>query len=179
MGLTMNELAMLASRLAELERRVSASSLSGTVAEVDAAAGTIRLKLGDASSGGDFLSPHIPYAQIGGALKAHIPPSIGQQFALFSPSGDMAQGVAMPLGFSGASPSPSSSGSENVITFGAARITLDAGALTIEVGGVTLEISGGGVTITGGVVTHDGLNIGSTHTHGGVVPGGANTSGPN
>ena len=32
--------------------------------------------------------------------------------------------------------------------------------------------------ITGGKVTHDGKNIGATHIHGGVVPGGGLTDVP-
>ncbi len=175
----MNEFALLAARLAEVERRLSGAMRSGTVTEVDAANGTVRLKLGDATSGGDFLSPPIPYMQMGGAIKAHIPPSVGQQFSLMAPSGDLAQGVAVPLGFSDANPSPSSSGDENVITFGSATITLASGGLTIAVGGVTLSITGGGLAIAGGQVMHNGKDIGSTHTHGGVVAGGDNTDVPN
>jgi hypothetical protein len=34
------------------------------------------------------------------------------------------------------------------------------------------------VAITGGKVTHDGKNIGATHIHGGVVPGGGLTDVP-
>lgn len=41
----------------------------------------------------------------------------------------------------------------------------------------TLEIAGN-VVITG-TVTDNGKNIGSTHTHGGIEPGGGNTGGPN
>lgn len=42
-------------------------------------------------------------------------------------------------------------------------------------GGNTIH---GGLTMEGGSVTHDGKNIGSTHTHGGVQTGGGNTGGP-
>ncbi len=175
----MREIALLAARLAEVERRLAGAMRSGTVAEVDAAAGTVRLKLGDATSGGDFLSPPIPYMQMAGAVKAHIPPSVGQQFSIMAPSGDFAQGVAVPLGFSSANPSPSGSGSENVVTFGDVTITLVSGGLTVAVGGVTLSITGAGIAVTGGQVTHDGTDIGDTHTHGGVVAGGDSTDVPN
>jgi len=90
--------------------------------------------------------------------------------------------------------SPSSNGDENVLTYGNVKATIkddltqvDVGGTVLEVtsghvkitvGGVTVEISGEGVAITGGMVTHDGKNIGSTHIHGGVVPGGGLTDVP-
>jgi hypothetical protein len=35
------------------------------------------------------------------------------------------------------------------------------------------------VAFLGGKITHNGLDIGATHTHGGIVPGGADTAIPN
>lgn len=173
----MREFAELMGRLAELERRMSQMIRGGTVDEVDAANGCVRLKIGS-GTGGDLRSPWISYSQTGGALKAHVPPSIGQQMTIFSPSGSFDQAIALPMGFSDANPSPSGAGDQNVITFGSATITLTGDGLTIAVGGVTLAISGGGVAITGGDVTHNGKDIGDTHKHGGVIPGGAQTDVP-
>lgn len=175
----MKALAEVLARVAELERRVAGSQRHGVVHEVDPAAGTVRLRLGEGTDGQPFLSPPIPYAQTMGALKAHIPPSVGQQMTMMAPGGDWRQAVAMGMSASNANPSPSGAGNQNVITFGSATITLTGSGLTIAVGGVTMEISGGGVAITGGTVTHNGKNIGSDHTHGGVIPGGASTAGPN
>jgi hypothetical protein len=45
-------------------------------------------------------------------------------------------------------------------------------------GGWRSEVSDAGVAITGGKVTHQARNIGSTHIHGGVVPGGGLTDVP-
>lgn len=175
----MREIAAILARVAELERKVAGSQRHGVVHEVDPAAGTVRLRLGEGTDGQPFLSPPIPYAQTMGALKAHIPPSVGQQMTMMAPGGDWRQAVALGMSASNANPSPSGAGDQNVITFGAATITLTGSGLTIAVGGVTLAISGGGVAITGGTVTHNGKNIGSTHTHGGVVIGGSSTAPPN
>ena len=41
-----------------------------------------------------------------------------------------------------------------------------------------IEFSGGGVNIVSGTLKHNGVNIGATHVHGGVEPGGGNTSTP-
>lgn len=38
--------------------------------------------------------------------------------------------------------------------------------------------SGGAVTLAGSSLTHNGKNVGSTHTHGGVQSGGSNTGAP-
>jgi len=43
---------------------------------------------------------------------------------------------------------------------------------------VTLKVTPEGVAITGGKVTHEDKNIGATHIHGGVVPGGGLTDVP-
>lgn len=45
-----------------------------------------------------------------------------------------------------------------------------------EGGSATMK---GNVAIEGGSLTHNGKNVGSTHTHGGVQPGGSNTAAPN
>ncbi|MEY4953701.1 MAG: hypothetical protein RL299_2125 [Pseudomonadota bacterium] len=173
----MREIAEIAAKVAELERRMSQMIRSGTVDEVDAANGLVRLKIGS-GTGGDLRSPWVSYGQTGGALKAHIPPTVGQQMTLFSPSGGLDQAMALPMGFSDANPSPSGDGDKNVITFGSATITLSGNGLTIAVGGVTLAVTSDGVEVTGGMVKHNAKNIGSTHTHGGVVPGASQTSAP-
>ena len=176
----MRDLAELVGRVAELERRVFGMMRHGTVAQVDAAKGLVRLKMGEATAGAGqtFLGPWVPYAQQAGALKAHTPPSVGQQFTMMAPAGDWRQAVAVPFTWSEQEAAPSQAADENVVTYGDATITLKADRLTVAFGGVTFKISGEGVEITGGHVRHDGKNIGSTHIHGGVVSGGGTTSVP-
>lgn len=64
-------------------------------------------------------------------------------------------------------------------------IVIDGGGLPINVVNTpSVTIDSPQVTMTGdlvidGTVTNAGKNIGSTHTHGGVMAGGANTSVPN
>lgn len=163
----------LTARVAEMERKSAASSRRGVVAEVDAAAGTVRLDLGDG-----MLSPAIPYGQFAGALKIHTPPTVGQLMTLTAPSGEMEQGLAIPTSFGGGNDAPSSASDANAITFGSVRIDLDADAATVTVGGVSLVISASGVAITGGRVTHNGTDIGDTHRHGGVDRGSGTTNPP-
>ena len=56
-------------------------------------------------------------------------------------------------------------GSSAVVTDSA--ITAKAGAITLT-GDITLN---GAVAINGASLTHNGVNVGSTHTHAGVMPG--------
>lgn len=166
--------AALARRLAELERRVDNAQHFGTVDEVDPARQMVRLDLG-----GGLRSPWVPYGQTAGALKVHAPPTVGQQMALASPSGDLTQGLATPLSFTAGQPSPSSAGDVNTLTFGQVRVDLAGDAITITAGGVVVTISAAGLSVEGGAVRHDGTNIGATHTHGGVDRGGGTTDPPN
>jgi hypothetical protein len=84
----------------------------------------------------------------------------------------------LPLTWSDQNPSPSQSGEEHVLTFGTVRLTVKDNLAEIKVGDVTMKVTSEGVAITGGRVTHDEKNIGSTHIHGGVVPGGDVTDVP-
>lgn len=169
----MNVLVQMAGRIAELERKMAASHRQGLVSSVDAANGLVRLDLGDG-----MLSPWLPYVQTAGALKVHSPPSVGQMMAMIAPSGETSQGFATALSFGAGNAPPSTAPDQHVVTFGAVRLDLDADGVTVTVGGVSLRVSAAGIAITGGQVTHDGVNIGSTHVHGGVVRGGSPTNGP-
>ncbi len=57
-------------------------------------------------------------------------------------------------------------------------ITLKAGGV-IEINGKSLVLNvDGAVAINSAALTHNGVNISSSHVHGGIAPGPANTSGP-
>lgn len=61
------------------------------------------------------------------------------------------------------------------------NVALDhTGDLGVSTAG-SIEVSAGGsIALTsGGLLTHNGKNVGATHTHGGVVPGGGSTAVPN
>ncbi|KEC73900.1 Mu-like prophage protein gp45-like protein [Rhizobium leguminosarum bv. phaseoli CCGM1] len=58
-------------------------------------------------------------------------------------------------------------------------IELQAGeSVSVKIGGVTFVVSAEGVDITGGHVKHNGKDIGDTHRHKDVVPGGGNSGVP-
>ena len=169
-------IARLAGRVAELEWRVENMQRHGTVAEVDAETSRVRLIIGGTEDE-PMLSPWVRPAQMAGALKVHALPSVGQTMTLFSPSGEMAAGVAVPFTWSNDNPSPSDSAEANVITFGSLRIEVTEGGLKVTAGATVLDVTVEGVAIEGDDLTHNGVFIGDIHRHTEVEKGGA-LSGP-
>lgn len=172
-------------RLQEHERRLAGGHWVGKTTHVDAEKHLIRMALGKDDDGAEVLSPWIPVAQAAGALKLHSMPSVGQVMVARSEAGDLEQGVAEPYHWTDDNPSPSQNGGEHKLTFGDVTITLVAGGLTFQVGDTTVEISGGKLEVhteefvtRGASLKHNEKEIGDTHRHSGVEPGGANTNVP-
>lgn len=184
------ELAALHRRISELERRLENSARQGKVAEVDPEKGLARLEVG-VDGGKPQLGPWVRYAQMAGALKVHTPPTVGQTYMQVAPGGDFEQAVLLPLGWSESNKSPGKT-ADPVGTYGALKFTVGTDTLTLSVpklllecGGSTFELTGDGLTLAAGVIElsgdaleHNGLNVGSTHVHGGVERGGVETFGP-
>lgn len=61
---------------------------------------------------------------------------------------------------------------------GGAFMSFDGSGFYFNVGGTEWALTAAGFAQTGGTVTHNGVNIGDTHVHGGVVSGGDTTSVP-
>lgn len=57
------------------------------------------------------------------------------------------------------------------------RFVAGGGIDIVATGQVNITASGA-VAITSSALTHNGVNVGQTHVHGGVVSGGSNTTGP-
>lgn len=53
------------------------------------------------------------------------------------------------------------------------------GNIGVTAGGNLNIAATGNIAMTSAALTHNGKNVGGTHTHGGVVSGGSNTTGPN
>lgn len=167
--MAIREIVELVARVTDLERRVAGVMRHGKVAEVDPGRQRMRLDFGPTHGGqGRFLSPWLPYAQFSGALRVHTPPTVGQQFAVMSPSGDFQQAVAVPLTHHAGNPSPSTAGDENVITYGNVRMTLADDLVHVDVGGsllkmtaaeITLSTNGSSILLNAGGVTINGARI--------------------
>lgn len=89
-----DQVAWLADRIAELERRFQNQRRTGKVTEVDYDKKLARVELTKNRDGEAFLSPWMPWKTIAaGATKVNVPPSVGQQVDVVSESGDIADGV--------------------------------------------------------------------------------------
>lgn len=172
-------------RNGELERRIAGTEFRGRVKQIDAANHLVRLVIGNTPEGDEVLSPWLPVAQAAGDLKVHSMPSVGQQVSAHSPSGDIVQASVDKLHWSDGFDPPSTDADLHVLTFGDVRVELSKSALKIQVGQTIhnltaegLELHANHVAITGSSLEHNDVNVGSTHVHGGVTPGGADTSTP-
>jgi hypothetical protein len=113
-------------RLTELERRVRNIVRYGRIAEVDAAKARVKV-IDEEQGGGDgrsITTDWLPWAEIGGAFRTWTPPSVGQQVAVISPSGNLGLGLVLPNAFSDAFPPPSDKGNEHVMAVGETRIII-------------------------------------------------------
>ena len=170
----------------DTDRRLAGMIRVGTVTAVDAGAARCKVSLG-----GNTETAWLPFpSPRAGAIQVWAPPSVGEQVVVASPGGDTAQGLVIASLASGGSPAPSSDGGAFVVEIGGSTVTITADGINLVSNGSVVDITAGGVAITGDVtiagalavsgsgVTHNGTNIGDTHVHGGVAPGGANTSTP-
>jgi len=168
----------LLSRITELERRMAGMEWRGAVTDVDASGSRIKIEIGTDEDGSPVKSPWVPVSQRAGALKIHSMPSQGEVVTLRSESGDIRQAVASQFHWTDQNQSPSGDAEVHKLTFGDVAITLSPAELLINVGGVSYRFAAAGYDQVGGHHKHDGKNTGSDHIHGGVVPGGANTTEP-
>lgn len=159
-------------RLTEVERRLSRSTIIGTVTQVDAAAARAKV-----SFGGETESAWLPFsAGRAGGAKMWAPVVVGEQVVIQSPSGDTAQGIITASLPSDANPPPSSDGAAYTVHL--------PGGVTINVAGGAIEITApgqikvtGDIIVTGGDVVADGISL-KAHVHGGVSVGDDETGEP-
>ena len=115
--------------IAELQRRFENLIKDGEIAEVDPAAGCVRVKIGELVT--DWLRYWVPAA---GGVSVHRPPSVGENCTVLSPSGETANGKVL-CGFSGSQyPSPGNDASNTIVKFpdgAVCQYNHDSGAMTI------------------------------------------------
>lgn len=161
-------IAGLAARIEDLDRRLARTVLDGTVASIDPEKGTARVRID-----GDLDSHDIPWTDSAGAVSTFFPLSAGERVIVVSPNGDIARAQLMRGGRTDANPAPHDKAGEAAIGAGATRIVIGPDGVRIT-GDVTIE---GRTAITGPALTHNGTDVGDTHAHTGVTPGG-DTTGP-
>ena len=190
---------------AQHDRMLAGLIIPCSVVGVDLAAGTVRV-----SDGAGWTSAWVRWhSQAAGKARHWRAPSLGEQGALISPSGEPAQGTFVPGLYGNAGAQPDNRDHVEVWRFDdggslvydwqakSYTISLPGGTVTIQVGGSsavvtdssitgkadTITLTGqitlnGDVQINGASLKHNGVNVGSTHTHLGVMPGPGSTAPP-
>lgn len=180
---------------ADLLRRLENLIRLGTVQSVE---GTrCRVEIDD-----ELITNWLPWFTLrAGAVKEWNPPTPGEQVVVFSPSGELTNGIVLAGLFSDENPAPDSDPDNHTRTYSDGAVirynrqthTLDAtlptgGTLNLTCpGGLNITSAGGvrinaDVEITGQLTVSDDVIIALIpflqHQHGGVLPGGALTATP-
>lgn len=181
---------MTAQILSEQQRRLHNIATIGTVFDVNPDDQTMRLNVGDNQT--DYLP--IP-ALAAGHVRVWRCPSVGEQFLLVSPSGDLANAIPVLSLYSDNNPSPSSDPKEIRIRFNDSDFlsikTADS-QLILKINDVVFDVENtsftGNVDIAGDILTagkiHASGDITSNnislqkHIHGNVQSGRSNTGAP-
>jgi len=159
---------------ADLHRRLENVVHIGPVTDVDPV------------QGNQVKSPWLPHPESGGTVSTWMPLSLGQIVASLAPAGDPEMAFLVRAGFSTANPPPSGDLGEVVLlNMGDVRISATSAGITLKVGASTVSITADSITHTaatvhnvGASLLHNDKNVGDTHTHGGVTPGGSPTAVP-
>lgn len=135
----MSEFEDLLRRIPELERRVRNMVRYGVVEDVDPDKGLVKMKDDGGGEGQTYTSDWRPWAEVGGGIKTWRPPTKGQQVIMFSPSGNLADGIIFNAAFSDQNKQPSDKGDEIVETIGDTRITMRGDSVVIKADKIVLE----------------------------------------
>ena len=164
-------------RLVELARRLANVVRPGVIAEADYAASRVRVKYGEGLE--EALTEWLPWVttRAGGDRTWHAP-EVGEQVLLLSPSGDLAQAVALPGIYQDSRSAPAADVDKHLTHYSdGAEIEYDRAAHKLKAvlpAGGTAEITAdGGVAITGDVtITGNVTATGNIDAEGDIEAGG-------
>lgn len=156
---------------AEADRRIEGLLKIGRVVDVYPN-GTARIAFGD-----DLTSPPLSVSAVrAGGMQMWWMPTLDEQVLVAAPSGDLARGVVVCSIF--ASNAPSTDVTRPMLDMAGGEMVIKGSKIRIE---ADLEIVGK-IEITGPItcdadVVASGISL-KTHIHGGVLPGGSTSGGP-
>jgi hypothetical protein len=194
-------------RQARLEARLNSLIMLGTAEENKGA--KTRVRFDDKGQGGrPFRSPLIAQANSAGfngqGVSAFTRIGINEPVLVFNPGGVISRhSRVLPAGHVADHPSPGAAEQDgHVLTIGSAKVEVRDGLIRFSVGDSRITMTNSMVDIRAGAsstnwrsstvwtvtaifsvdgwrMEHNGFNNGSSHTHGGILPGGSNTATPN
>jgi len=161
-------IAQLEAQIGHLNRRVNSTLREARVLEVfDDGTAVVE--------GHGGKSKKIPWLQRAGSIRDWDPPAEGERVLMLSPNGDEGRALILPGGYSKQYGQPHNKLGESKRQIGDASDLFTGTQRVIE---SQLIILRGTVKIEGGGVTHNGVNIGDTHRHTDVFPGGGTSGTP-
>ena len=181
---------MTAQILSEQQRRLHNIATIGTVFDVNPDDQTMRLDVGDNQT--DWLP--IP-ALAAGQVRVWRCPSVGEQFLLVSPSGELANAIPVLSLYSNQHPSPSNDPNEIRVRFNDSdflSVNTQDSQLILKINDVIFDVNSttltGDLTVNGSVqvdgnIHSDGDTVAGSislqkHKHGGVMGGNSTTGVP-
>ena len=181
---------MTAQILSEQQRRLHNIATIGTVFDVNPDDQTMRLDVGDNQT--DWLP--IP-ALSAGQVRVWRCPSVGEQFLLVSPSGELANAIPVLSLYSNQHPSPSNDPNEIRVRFNDSdflSVNTQDSQLILKINDVIFDVNSttltgnlavnGNVQVDGNIHSNGDTVAGSislkSHTHGNVQSGRSNTGAP-
>ena len=181
---------MTAQILSEQQRRLHNIATIGTVFDVNPDDQTMRLDVGDNQT--DWLP--IP-ALAAGQVRVWRCPSVGEQFLLVSPSGELANAIPVLSLYSNQHPSPSNDPNEIRVRFNDSdflSVNTQDSQLTLKINDVIFDVNSttltGNLAVNGNVqvdgnIHSDGDTVAGSislqkHKHGGVMGGNSTTGAP-
>ena len=181
---------MTAQILSEQQRRLHNIATIGTVFDVNPDDQTMRLDVGDNQT--DWLP--IP-ALAAGQVRVWRCPSVGEQFLLVSPSGELANAIPVLSLYSNQHPSPSHDPNEIRVRFNDSdflSVNTQDSQLTLKINDVIFDVNSttltGNLAVNGNVqvdgnIHSDGDTVAGSislqkHKHGGVMGGNSTTGAP-
>ena len=181
---------MTAQILSEQQRRLHNIATIGTVFDVNPDDQTMRLDVGDNQT--DWLP--IP-ALAAGQVRVWRCPSVGEQFLLVSPSGELANAIPVLSLYSNQHPSPSNDPNEIRVCFNDSdflSVNTQDSQLILKINDVIFDVNSttltGNLAVNGNVqvdgnIHSDGDTVAGSislqkHKHGGVMGGNSTTGAP-
>lgn len=126
--------------------------------------------------GDESRTKRIEHPQQAGEISDWVPYSKGQRVLLVNPSGEPGKGFILPAGYTDSFDQPHNKLGEAFRKVGASTDLTTGGKRVITASLIELR---GNVHVIGGSLRHNDKNVGDDHTHGGIIPGGADTDIPN
>ena len=181
---------MTAQLLSEHQRKLHNIATIGTVFDINPADATMRLQVGDNQT--DWLP--IP-ALAAGQVRVWRCPSVGEQFLLVSPSGELANAIPVLSLYSNQHPSPSNDPNEIRVRYNDTdflSVNTQDSQLILKINDVIFDVNSttltGDLTVNGSVqvdgnIHSDGDTVAGSislqkHKHGGVMGGNSTTGAP-